>query len=125
MAVTAVNATLVALIDRLVASKLSGGDGKPGVYPSSDPKAVADAFPTAQLAQQLIELTGGTATGNVGQVRAVRLQYEHMIALRRAEAIRRSSHPRVLAFAAARRRAAGKGLRLPLEAAQTLFRQST
>lgn len=125
MPVTAINETLVDLVDRLVASKLSGGDGKPGLYSSASPQAVADAFPTGLLAQQLIELTGGAEGGNVGQVRAVRLQYEHMIALRRAEALRRSTHVRVTAFATARRRAAGRGLRLPLEAAQTLFRAST
>lgn len=125
MTVTAINETLVDLVDRLIASKLSGGDGKPGLYPSASPQAVADAFPTGLLAQQLIELTGGAEGGNVGQVRAVRLQYEHMIALRRAEALRRSTHVRVTAFATARRRAAGRGLRLPLEAAQTLFRAST
>lgn len=125
MSVTAVNETLVALVDRLVTSKLVGGDGKPGVYSSANPQAVAEAFPSLALAQQLVELTGGTEGGNVGQVRAVRLQYEHVCAMARSEAVRRSSRVRTLTFSAARRREAGKGLRLPIEAAQTLLRAST
>lgn len=128
MSITAVNPTLVDLVDRLVASRVAGGAGKPGTYPSVGPKAVAAAFPTGELAQQLIELTGGTSAypvGNTGQVRAVRLQYEYACCLARAEALRRSTRIRVQAFAAARRAACGKGLRLPLEAAQTLLRMST
>lgn len=124
MAVNAVLPRLVAVVDTVIAGRLAGGPAKAGPYSSSDPAAVASAFPTRDLASQLIELTGPDG-GNVGQVRAVRLQCEHSFAMSRAESVRRSSRVRVLVHAAARRAQCVKGLRLPIEAAQTLLRVST
>lgn len=124
MSVTTVLPAAVTVFDRLAAARLSGQTAKSGDYASSDPAAVTAALPNAALSEQLIELTTKTP-GNVGQVRAVRIQYEQILALGRAEALRRASPTRLRLAGASRRLNGTKGIRLPIEVAQTLFRVST